>query len=286
MIHLPRSGHRFHFACASGALNYTGDGYWFEQPFRILGLLDTRLLTIIPKSLTLDAQPGNGRLWPFGSVRLIPGGMLNAVGLRNPGLPHWIKHLYPKAVAAGYKLIASIAPKTVAEAVTMAKLLDPLALAGVEVNPTCPNVDHPADEADLVLAVADHTRHDVIAKLAHPTYKTTAPRLDGKIACFDLINAVKWEYVFPGTPSPLAHLGGGAVSGEPIIPFARAALQWAKDHLQTQVMSGGGVNSKEEALIRFYMGAGGVTLGSVITRRPHLVNAIVQDTVTAIGARP
>jgi dihydroorotate dehydrogenase len=277
------NGHELDFVVASGALNFTGNGYWWEQPFRWLGFIRPDEFTIITKTLTFHPRKGNLRWWaPWRCVRLIKGGTHNAVGLTNPGFRYWIDRYYPVTRSYGYKIIVSISPDSVDEAIEMAGVLSTLQVCGIEVNPSCPNVAHYAGAVDLVNAVVANTHHPVIVKLGYTSYKEICPQLDGKVAAFDLINAVPWGHIFGSQPSPLAHFGGGAISGDPIIIHSRDALEWGKKNLKTPIISGGGINTYEEAMARFNMGADAISFGTLFLRRPWRPNRIVARCKEAI----
>src|SRR5882672_8482445 len=115
------NGHQVDFLAASGALGFTGDGYWWEQPFRRSGLLRPEEFTIVTKTLTYLPKVGNLRWWaPWRCVRLLGNGnVVNSVGLSNPGYKQWLHESYNQVVRKGYKVIVSIAPTSLYEARNM-----------------------------------------------------------------------------------------------------------------------------------------------------------------------
>ena len=79
MIEL-NNGHKMDFVVASGALGFDGRGWWFEQPWRWLGILRPQEFTIITKTLTRFRREGNLKMWhPWTCVRPVKGGWVNAV---------------------------------------------------------------------------------------------------------------------------------------------------------------------------------------------------------------
>lgn len=281
------NGHEMDFLVASGALGFTGNGYFWEQPLRWLGYIKPSEFTIITKTLTHQARVGNLRWWcPWRCVRLLKGGTVNAVGLTNPGLKYWIDRYYPVARGHGYKIIVSISPENVAKAIEMAGVLATLGIVGIEVNVSCPNVEHHSEAVDLVNAVVANTDHPVIVKLGISAYKPICLALDGKIAAFDLINAVPWKLLRGEEVSPLACFGGGAISGVEIKELAREACYWCRTHCKTPVISGGGIDSLDEVYARFVIGARAVSIGTLFLRRPWLPNKIVSKTRKAMAKSP
>ncbi len=278
------NGHEMDFLCASGALAWYGEGWWWEHPLRWMGLIRPDELTVIGKTLTFEPRVGNLRMWaPWRCVRLITGGAVNSVGLTNPGYEWWVKECAPKIEKKGWKVIASIMPNNAQEASKMAYALDFCPVVGVELNLSCPNVDHDSSIAhikEIVEATLACTDHPVIVKLGYTDpYLDICKELDGKVEAFDLINTVPWTKVFPNTPSPLAkyNLVGG-VSGDPIKCYARDALANATSlKLKTPIISGGGVSSAEEAHVRFFLGAKAVSLGTVFLRSPWKPRSIIRQ---------
>ncbi len=282
MIRL-KNGHEMDFLCASGALAWYGEGWWWEHPLRWLGLIRPDELTVIGKTLTFEPRQGNLKMWcPWRCVRLISGGAVNAVGLTNPGYQWWIKECCPKIAKTNWRVIASIMPNNAAEAAKMARELNPCPIVGIELNVSCPNVDHDHSIAHIkgiVDTILGESVHPLIVKLGYTDpYLDICKELDGKITAFDLINTIPWGKVFPDKPSPLVkyNLTGG-VSGEPIKLYSREALSSAVAlKLRTPIISGGGIDSFHEAYVRFVLGAKAVSFGTVFLRTPWKPRNIIR----------
>jgi dihydroorotate dehydrogenase len=203
---------------------------------RWAGLLNPHDFTIVVKTLTLRPRVGNLRWYaPWRCVRLIRGGTVNAVGLTNPGIDWWIRACYPRMRRMGLQTIVSVYPESVEEAQAFAQKLRGLQIAGVELNASCPNVAHcEADTVQHVQAIAYSLReagHPLIVKVGYDQpYVAIAQAVEGIADAVHAINAVPWRLVFGERPSPLARLGGGGVSGEPIRPFVREAVQQLRAH--------------------------------------------------------
>lgn len=218
------NGHRFEYMAASGALGFDGKGWPWEQPWRWIRLLKPGLFTSVIKTLTLKPTQGNPK-WQC--VRLIPGGVVNAVGLTNPGIDWWCKEIGPSVDSKKIPLIASIfgEPKELAE---MARMLNYFDLVGLEINASCPNTrkdflvntEKIIESCEVVRLIS---RFPVILKLSvvHDI-KNIVDRVEG-IEAFS-INSVPWQVIFPEKRSPLAHLGGGGVSGKIAQPFTWALV--------------------------------------------------------------
>jgi len=279
------NGHSFDFCVASGALGFDGRGYFFEQPWRWLGMLRPREFTIITKTLTFAPRKGNlNMLTPWRCVQPIKDGWVNAVGLTNPGIQWWIKEIYQRTVSDGYKVIVSIAPESLIETESMIEDLNNLSnIVGVELNVSCPNTNR--DETlEQIIQVTDlayrKSRHPLILKLSYDQpYLEVIKAVDGKVEAFDLINSVAWKTISKDKPSPLAPYGlVGGVSGKRIRGYSREALMACnKLGCKTPVISGGGIDSLEEVKIRERLGASAFSFGSVFIKNPWLPNQIVKQ---------
>jgi len=278
----------FDFAVASGALGFDGRGYWWEQPFRWLGQLDPHQFLVITKTLTRHPRKGNLRWWcPWRCVRPVPGGFVNAVGLTNPGLDAWFKRYYHHVVADELAIAVSIAPETPDDANWMAwRIMSSdgwQCIKAIELNVSCPNTANAYETckaAELMVKAMHPAGLPIILKLGYqqPFFKICMD-LDGMVSAYDLINTVPWRDVYPCRPSPLAHLGGGGVSGEPIIYQAIRALRLVKESglVKTPIISGGAITDFEQVKLRFKLGADAVAFGSIFLRHPTRPNTIVNQ---------
>ena len=278
------NGHKFDFGCASGALAFHGEGWWFERPWRWIKELRPEEFTVIIKTLTFSPRKGNYVWWrPWTCVRLLErGGVVNAIGLTNPGYEWWLGEPYEYVTKKGYKVIVSIAPDTPIEAAVMAEAFNHVDVAGLQLNVSCPNVGH-RDDVDYVCemtnAVLKLTRHPLVVKLSYASsYTQICKELDGRVAAFELINSVPFGRVYKNR-SPLLRYGySGGVSGKPIAALSRLALKNVKAAgVQTPVISGGGVDSLREVRAREELGAAGFVFGSIFIRKPWLPNQIVRQ---------
>ncbi len=276
------NGEQVEFLTGSGALGFDGRGWWWEYPLRWLGVLNPHEFTIVVKTLTLRPRKGNLRWYaPWRCVRLIPGGTVNAVGLTNPGIDWWIRVCYPRLRRMGLQTVVSVYPESVDEARAFAEKLRPLQIAATELNASCPNVTHcEADTVNHVHAIACALReagHPLIVKVGYDQpYVAIAQALEGTADAIHAINAVPWRLVFGETPSPLARLGGGGVSGEPIRPFVREAVQHLRDATRLPIIAGGGIYTLNDLQELWELGARAFSIGTLFLRAPWEPNRLVR----------
>jgi dihydroorotate dehydrogenase (NAD+) catalytic subunit len=142
-------------------------GYGLEYS-RVMDV--SRLGGICSKGLTLEAKPGNTGL------RLVetPSGLINSIGLENPGIPHFIEHELKSMLSIGPVVIANLSGSTMETYVEGARLLDATDVPMIELNISCPNVKAggmawglDCDAAGAITrAVRDATKKPLIVKLS------------------------------------------------------------------------------------------------------------------------
>lgn len=264
--------HRFNDRAASGALAYDGLGWLWEQPLRWLNLLDVTLFTAVIKSLTLLPRRGNLRWYnPHGCIRVWSEGAHNAVGLTNPGVEWWCDKVGPKIDSRKRPVMGSIFGEP-DELKAMAEMMDPFDLVGQEVNASCPNSgdDTLVNTEKVVLGVKKVygvTRHPIILKLStvHDIGEIV-PAVRGMVEAF-AINSVIWKLVYPDKRSPLAHLGGGGVSGKVVQPFTWPFAQKLTE-LSDIPVCWPSVWDYEDVVELRRRGAAAIDFGSIFLRYP------------------
>lgn len=265
------NGHTFEYMVASGALAFDGLGWPWEQPLRWTGLLDETIFTTVIKTLTLKPRQGNRRWYnPFRCVRFLSGGTLNAVGLTNPGVEWWCRTIGPR-ISSSIPVMGSILGEP-AELVTMAKMLNNFDLVGMEINASCPNTndDLLANTGKVIKsceAVEAVCHFPVILKLSvvHDV-KTIVKEVEGTVEALS-INSVPWSVVFPKRRSPLAHLGGGGVSGKVAQPFTWKLTNELVGMTKIPVIGPSVWNFEDIAKLRG-LGAEAISFGSVFLKYP------------------
>lgn len=268
------NGHVVKYVAASGALAFDGKGWPWEQPLRWEESLDETLFTTFIKTLTLEPRRGNLRMWnPFGCIRFIPDGVVNAVGLTNPGAYWWCKRVGPKIDSGRASVAGSIFGST-AELVEMAKMLNDFDLVALEQNASCPNSGEDLSaNADMVIAscheVHEASRFPQVLKLS--VAQDCEKIVSGVMGVVEAIsiNSVPWSTIFPATKSPLAHLGGGGVSGKVAHPFTWSLASRLKQLTDIPVIAPSVWDFKDISTLRNeYRHTGAISFGAVFMRYP------------------
>ena len=267
------NGYKFEYMAASGALKFNGKGWSHEWPLRWMGLIVPSLFAVVIKTLTRYPRKGNYHWYrPLGCIRLIPDGVVNAVGLTNPGIHWWCKKIGPFVNQKRIALIGSILSDNIEELAQMAVMLNKSDLVALEVNASCPNTPGDLLENTQKIikgceAVKKVSRFPLILKLSvvHDI-KLILPGIKGIIEAVS-INSVPWAVIFPGEKSPLAHLGGGGVSGKIVQPYTWGFVENLVSKTSIPVIGPGVWEFSDIRELR-KMGARAISFGSIFLRYP------------------
>ncbi|MFN0059824.1 MAG: dihydroorotate dehydrogenase [Planctomycetota bacterium] len=255
---------------ASGTFGY---GEEFE-PFVEPGLF----AAVIGKSISLERRHGN----PPPRTIETPAGLLNSIGLQNPGLEAFIANYLPRLARYGAPVIVNLVGRTVED---YCQLVDALeaesAVSGYELNISCPNVTEglrfgqdPLATRALVAAVRPRTRKLLIAKLT-PNVTDIAEQAvaaeRGGADCISLINTLRAMSVdWRRRRSRIGTLAGG-LSGPAIRPIALRMVHEASEAVEIPVCGIGGITAPEHVLEFLVVGAAFVQIGTHLYREPACV---------------
>jgi dihydroorotate dehydrogenase (NAD+) catalytic subunit len=270
---------------ASGTFGY---GREFEQ------LVDlSRLGAIVVKGLSLKPARGN----PPPRIVETPCGMINAIGLENVGLEAFIAQKLNFLRQLTVPVIANIYGQLEEEYVQLARRLDTIeAVAGIEVNISCPNVKaggmafgvDPDAAFSVIRAVREQTVKTVIAKLSpNVTDIAEIARAVQKAGadCISLINTLSAMSVDIETRRPrLANITGG-LSGPAIKPVALRMVWQAAQAVQIPVIGIGGIMTAEDALEFLIAGAAAVQVGTANFINPQATIDIIDGLEAFLAAR-
>lgn len=267
------NGHVFEYMAASGALAFDGKGWPWEQPLRWSGLLDPSLFTVVTKTLTYEPRRGNLRWWnPFRCVRMIREGVVNAVGLTNPGIKWWCRSVGPTLSRRRIPVIVSFLSENIGEIVEMTRMVKPFNIVGIELNASCPNsggdlTTNTWKVIDSCLAIKAATDLPLILKLsvAHD-HRTILRQVHGCVEAVS-INSVPWSHTFPDQKSPLAHFGGGGVSGPAARKQTWTFLGRISRDQDIPVIGPGVWEYCDMEMVR-HLGAKAIGFGSIFLRYP------------------
>lgn len=259
--------------------------FGFGQEFK--DFYDLNLLGSISfKGTTGQKRFGN----PTPRIAECPGGMLNAVGLQNPGIDAVIAVELPRLAGYFHKpLVANISGFSIEEYVDCCAKIDACPQVGIiEVNVSCPNVQHggmtfgtdPDCAAQVTRAVKAVTKKPVYIKLSpNVTDIVTIARACEEAGAdgISLINTLQGMRIDTRTRKPVLANSMGGYSGPGIFPVA-VRMVWQVAHaVRIPVMGMGGVSTAAEVIEMMMAGATAVQVGAANLRNPYACKEIIEQ---------
>lgn len=242
---------------------------------------------VVVKSVTLEPREG----LPTPRMHETPSGMLNAIGLQNPGIDGWIARDLPFLVERGARVIVSIAgtrPEEFAEVAS--RLRGNIGVAGIEINLSCPNVEHrglvfaciPDAAAQVVRAVRGvGPGVPLFAKLTPDVTdigEVAVAVMDAGASGISAINTTLGMAIDPVTGRPRIFNTFGGLSGPAIRPMAvRAVHQIHQAVPDAPIIGMGGVRTVEDVVEMIRAGASMVAIGTAGFADPFLSRRLVDE---------
>jgi dihydroorotate dehydrogenase (NAD+) catalytic subunit len=217
-------------------------------------------------------------------------GMLNSIGLANPGIDRFLTRHLPELEQLGIPLWVSVGGfEADAYADLCSRLDDHGSVSAIELNVSCPNVEAPVDTATQVVAAARlATRKPLWAKLspAVPDIEEVARAAQAAGADgLSLVNTVRGIALDPRTLRPVLGPGHGGLSGPALKPIALAAVAACHRATELPIVGMGGVQTGLDALELIAAGARHVALGTVLFSDPDAPTRVRSELAAAAAER-
>lgn len=274
---------------ASGTFGGGGEEF---APFFDLSILGA----IVGKTITPRPRKGNPPPRTFETAA----GLLNSIGLMNPGFPGWVEEVLPVLRRSGTKVVINVAGETWEEYDELAEKLDDLdGVHGVEVNISCPNIAAggacPAQDPDMtervISRVRERTRLPMIAKLSPNVADVTViarAAADAGADAVSLVNtylgtAIDWRARRPVFRNVVAGLSGPAIK-----PMALWLVHRVAKAVPIPVVGIGGISTAGDAMEFLCAGATAIQVGTASFARPTAAARVVEELpglLRAAGAR-
>ena len=199
-------------------------------------------------------------------------GMLNAIGLANPGVEAFVADHLPRLAELGVPLWVSVGGFAVEDYVAVAEELDRHEIEALELNLSCPNVDEvPENVGEVVAAVREVTAKPLYAKLSAAVADLAATARAAEAAGADglsLVNTVRGLALDERTLLPVLARGAGGLSGPALRPVALAAVYTCFRETRLPLVGMGGVATGRHALELLAAGATDVAVGTALFADP------------------
>ncbi|MBE6844089.1 MAG: dihydroorotate dehydrogenase [Ruminococcus sp.] len=253
---------------ASGVFGY---GREYEELFPL-----SKLGGIATKGTTITKRNGN----PAPRIAETPAGMLNSVGLQNPGIDAFIETELPNLMKKDTVILANIAGSTAEECIEIAQKLDKTDVHMIELNISCPNVKQGGmafgatcdGAAGITKLVRQATKKPLVVKLSPNVTSITdiakAVEAEGADA-LSLINTVLGMRIDINSRRPILKNNMGGMSGPAVFPIAVRMVWQTANAVNIPIIGMGGVASGEDAVEMMMAGASAVQIGAAIFTDPY-----------------
>lgn len=235
----------------------------------------SRLGGISLKGLTLEPRLGN----PPPRVAETPAGMLNSVGLQNPGVDYFLEKELPEIVNQDTVLIANMAGSDIESYCCLAEKLSDSAVDMMELNISCPNVKEGGmafgtsceSAAEVVREVRKRCNKPLIVKLSPNVTDiasiAAAVEAEGADAV-SLINTILGMRIDIRSRTPILRQNVGGLSGPAVFPVALRMVWQVANRVKIPVIGMGGIARWQDAVEMMLAGASAIQMGAAIFRNP------------------
>jgi dihydroorotate dehydrogenase (NAD+) catalytic subunit len=269
-----------------------------EEYTRIEGFSNRDAGAVVLKGTTQNARLGNS---PHRIVETASG-MLNAIGLQNPGVDHVVRHILPELDFTETRFIANVSGSTIEEYVEVTRRFDQSPINAIEINISCPNVkeggvafgNYPDMSAQVVLACRRATTKPIITKLSpnQTDIRENARRcIEAGTDALSVMNTVMGMAIDLRSRRPVLGNIQGGLSGPAIKPIAllkvHQVYEVARRH-HVPIIGQGGITNANDALEFIIAGASAVGIGTSLFYDPMIckkVNAGISEYLQRNGLK-
>jgi dihydroorotate dehydrogenase (NAD+) catalytic subunit len=269
---------------ASGTFGF-GLEYSDFVPLQALG-------AVVVKGTTLAPRAGN-----MGHrIAETPSGMLNSVGLENPGVDEVMEHILPQLVPYETPVIVNISASTVDEYGKLANKLSRAPIAALEINISCPNVK----QGGMVFGVEEESAAAVVASVKQNTDKPIITKLSPNVTdiasmaraveqagtdAISLINTLQGMVIDIHSWRPVLGNVMGGLSGPAVKPVAVRMVYQVAQAVSVPIIGMGGITTADDAVEFFLAGASAVAVGTANFANPRAILDITQGLEDYLSAK-
>lgn len=261
---------------ASGTFGF-GSEYAEYAPLSEYGGIGTKGLTRYPRE---------GNKAP--RIAETPAGILNSVGLQNPGVEYFASEIMPSLAGCGANVIANMSGNTIEEYCEMAQILSETDAAVIEMNISCPNVKHGGLAFGTDAAVVEELTSRVKRVCKKPLVVKLSPNVTsitdiakaaeaGGADGLSLINTLLGMAIDINTRRPVLANNMGGLSGPAVKPVAVRMIYQTAQAVDLPIIGMGGVMSGADVIEMMLAGASLVALGTGMFAEPALILRVKQE---------
>lgn len=241
---------------------------------------------IVTKAVSVEPRHGA----PAPRVAEFEGGMINAVGLANPGVEKARSEDLPWLYAnlKNTRVVVNVIGSRVEDFADVVSRLEDASIDGYELNVSCPNTKQGGTEfgadagvlADLVRRVRAATKRPLFVKLS-PTLSDIGSAakcaVDAGADAITAVNTIPGLLIDTSTRKPALGFGTGGVSGPGLLPVGLLATWKVRQAVSVPIIGVGGISSADDVVKYFLAGASLVAVGTAALRDPRVPARIVRD---------
>lgn len=239
---------------------------------------------ISSKGLTLNPKEGNMGIRVYETAS----GMMNSVGLQNPGVRHFIAEELPWMSALGNVVIANVGGATIEDYIEAIELLEPTSVQMIELNISCPNVK----AGGMALGIKSEIAYDAVKQIRPHTHKPLIVKLSPNAeniiemakACeeagadsLSLVNTFKAMAIDIKKRKPIFDNVYAGLSGAAIKPIALRMVHEVCKNVKIPVIGLGGIYTAEDIIEFIMAGATAVQVGTANFSTPNIIPTLIQD---------
>ena len=242
-----------------------------------------KLGAVVTKTITLNPRQGNS---PPRTCET-PAGMLNSIGLENPGIEVFIREKLPFLKKLGVPIIMSVASEDGPEEfVALAKRMDKIKeAAAIELNISCPNIGHRSNLPPKLISQDPKATYKVVNSVRKVTQKTLITKLSPSVTSISeiamaaqaagsdaiaLINTLSGMSIDVEKRKPKLAVVTGGLSGPAIRPIALKMVWEAYNKIKLPIIGMGGIIDISSALEFFIAGASAISIGTANFVNPKI----------------
>ena len=243
----------------------------------------SELGAIAVKGMTLAPRDGN----PPPRIAETPAGILNSIGLQNPGVDAFIERELPRLKSEGATVIANISGSTIADYCKVAEKLSETDVDFIEMNISCPNVK----EGGVAFGTNAKTIHEITSSVKANSKKPLIVKLSPNVTditemaraaeaggadALSLINTLLGMRIDLKTKRPILRNNVGGLSGPAVFPVALRMVWQVRNAVKLPLIGMGGIASASDAIEMLIAGADIIGVGTAMFANPYLPLEIIE----------
>jgi dihydroorotate dehydrogenase (NAD+) catalytic subunit len=247
---------------------------------RVEGMDLNRLGAIVTKGTTLEPRPGN----PQPRIKETSSGMINFIGLENPGVEVLIRDKLPFIAQFGSPVIINVCGSKIDNYVQIVKKLHEATgwISALEINISCPNIKsggilfgcNPDSAYEIVYAVRKVTNRLLIVKLTPNVTDIVSIAkavVEAGADAISMINTVRGVFIEKGK------IVQGGLSGPAIKPIALSLINQVAQAVNVPIIGMGGISTLQDVFDFFMVGASAVAIGTANFKNPLIIMGLIDQ---------